>query len=52
MEVGTIIALVVAVPLVLFPAALVWYINIGGILRAVKEARQRRPVEGRATVKA
>ena len=52
MEAGTIIALVVAVPLILFPAALVWYINIGGMLTAVKEARQRRAAEGRATVKA
>ena len=48
MEAGTIIALVVAVPLVLFPAALVWYINIGGMLTAVRESRQRKALEGKA----
>jgi hypothetical protein len=36
-----IVALVIAVPIILFPAALVWYINIGGIYNAVQEARQR-----------
>ena len=37
-----IIALVVAVPVILFPAAFVWYLNLGGIHAAVKEARERR----------
>jgi len=37
-----IVALVVAVPIILFPAALVWYLNIGGIYAAIKEARARR----------
>ena len=35
-------ALVLAIPVILFPAAYVWYINIGGIYQAVKEARQAR----------
>ena len=46
-EVGTmqwelVVALVVAIPLILFPAAYVWYLNVGGIYAAIKEARARR----------
>jgi hypothetical protein len=39
MNTAMIVALVVAVPVVLFPAAFVWYLNIGGIIQAVREAR-------------
>jgi hypothetical protein len=41
-----IVALVMIVPVILFPAAFVWYLNIGGIVRAVREARtatQQKP---------
>jgi hypothetical protein len=34
-----IVALIVAVPVILFPAAFVWYLNIGGVVHAVREAR-------------
>ena len=37
-----VVALVIAIPIILFPAAYVWYLNIGGIYAAVKEARARR----------
>lgn len=37
-----IVALVIAIPVILFPAAFVWYLNIGGIYTAIKEARARR----------
>jgi hypothetical protein len=37
-----IVALVVAIPVILFPAAFVWYLNIGGIVQAVREARVAR----------
>jgi hypothetical protein len=37
-----VVALIIAVPIILFPAAFVWYLNIGGIIQAVKEARQAR----------
>ena len=37
-----IVALVIAIPIVVFPAAFVWYLNIGGIYAAIKEARARR----------
>jgi hypothetical protein len=42
MELMLIIALVVAIPVILFPAAFVWYLNIGGIVHAVREARATR----------
>ena len=42
MEGQVIVALAVALPLVLLPVALVWYINIGGIVAAVKMARAKK----------
>ncbi|MDD5039292.1 MAG: hypothetical protein PHN78_08295 [Dehalococcoidales bacterium] len=51
MEWQVIVALVVAIPVVLFPAAFVWYLNIGGIMAAVREARAVRAKKA-ATVKA
>ena len=42
MELGFVIALVVAIPIILFPVAFVWYLNVGGIIQAVKEARAAR----------
>lgn len=35
-----IVALAVAIPVILFPAAFVWYLNIGGLIHAAREARQ------------
>ena len=37
-----IVALVLAIPIILFPVAFVWYLNIGGIYAAIKEARKKR----------
>ena len=42
MEWQIVIALVVAIPVILFPVAFVWYLNLGGVLTLVKEARARR----------
>jgi hypothetical protein len=42
MEWQIVVALVIAIPIILFPVAFVWYLNIGGIYTAVKEARARR----------
>jgi hypothetical protein len=39
-----VVVLAIAVPVILFPAAYVWYINIGGISATVKEARAKRAV--------
>jgi len=42
MEWQVILAVVLAVPIILFPVAFVWYLNIGGIVAAAKEARKRK----------
>ena len=42
MTLTLIIALVVAIPVILFPAAFVWYLNIGGIVHAIREAKAAR----------
>ena len=33
------VALIIAVPVLLFPAAYIWYLNIGGVFTSLKEAR-------------
>jgi hypothetical protein len=50
MEWQFIVALVIAIPVILFPAAFVWYINIGGIVAAIRQARARRAVKGAKSV--
>ena len=57
MEWKIIVALIVAIPVILFPVAFIWYLNVGGIYAAVKEARARRAatkkkVKGPVEVKA
>jgi len=42
MEWQVVVALALAIPIILFPAAFVWYLNIGGIIHAVKEAKAVR----------
>ena len=42
MEWEFIVALVIAIPIILFPAAFIWYLNIGGIYAVIKEVRARR----------
>ena len=42
MEWQVILALVLGIPIILFPAAYVWYLNIGGIYAAVQEARKKK----------
>jgi hypothetical protein len=42
MDTAIVVALAMAAPIILFPVALVWYINIGGIRAAVREAREKR----------
>jgi hypothetical protein len=37
-----VVALVLAIPIILFPVAYIWYLNAGGIYAAIKEARARR----------
>jgi len=37
MEWQLIVALIMAIPIILFPVAFVWYINIGGIVHYLRE---------------
>jgi hypothetical protein len=37
-----IVALVVAIPVILFPAAFVWYLNGEGVVKAIREARAKK----------
>ena len=41
-------ALVVIIPVILLPAAFVWYLNAGGIYAAIKEAREKRVAQEKA----
>ena len=41
MEWQLVVALVLAIPVILFPAAYVWYLNIGGVRAVVREARKK-----------
>lgn len=40
-----IVALVIAIPVILFPIAFIWYLNVGGIYAAIKRARAKRLAE-------
>ena len=40
-----VVVLVIAIPIILFPAAFIWYLNIGGIVAAVKDARAAKVVQ-------
>ena len=42
MQWETVVALVVVIPIILLPAAFVWYLNIGGIYTSIKEALEKR----------
>jgi len=45
MEWFIILALVVGVAIILLPVAYVWYLNVGGVYKAVREARKRKAAE-------
>lgn len=47
MQWEVIVALAIGIPVILFPAAYVWYINIGGLVALVKQARERRAARAR-----
>jgi len=47
MEWVLIVVLVVAVPIILFPVAYLWYLNIGGIYAAIKQAQEKRAASER-----
>jgi hypothetical protein len=41
MEWQFIVALIIAIPVILFPAAFVWYLNLGGLVKMFQERRAR-----------
>ena len=45
MQLEYIIVLIIAIPVILFPPIFVWYLNIGGIYAAIKEARKRKATQ-------
>ena len=50
MEWQIIIAILIAIPIILFPMALIWSLNLGGVITAIKEFKVKRAVrekEGR-----
>lgn len=49
MEWQFVVALIIAIPIILFPAAFIWYMNAGGIYAALKAARERRAARARKT---
>jgi hypothetical protein len=42
MEWQYIVALAIAIPVILFPVAFVWYLNVGGVLHAIGDAREKK----------
>ncbi len=42
-----IIAILIALPVILFPIALLWYLNLGGIITTIKEIKNKRAVRER-----
>ena len=44
MELLIVLALVLAIPVILFPAAFVWYLNVGGLITVWKETRKRNAI--------
>jgi len=39
-----VVALAIAIPIILFPAAFLWYLSIGGIYAAIRETIRRRAI--------
>ena len=47
-----VVALIVAVPLITFPAVFVWYMNAGGLYRAIRDRMGTRGVKQHASQQA
>ncbi len=47
MEWQFIVAIAVVIPVILLPVAFVWYLNLGGLYAAAREARTKRAAEKR-----
>ena len=46
-----IVALAIAIPVMLFPAAFVWYLNLGGLVQAVQRRKVKVAQEAKAIAK-
>jgi len=42
MEWQIVVALILVIPVILIPVVFIWYLNIGGILAVLTEAREKR----------
>jgi hypothetical protein len=42
MDWWVILIIIVAIPLVLFPAAFIWYMNVSGLYTVIRETQKRR----------
>ena len=51
MEWYVILSLVLVIPLIVIPVALIWYINAGGVYLAIKVVREKRAARNRKTGK-
>ncbi len=47
-----VVALIVAVPLITFPAVFVWYVNAGGLYRAIRDRMGARGIKQHASPQA
>ena len=48
MEWQIIVALVIGIPIILLPVVFIWYINVSGLYRVMRDARQREKRRARA----
>lgn len=44
-----IVAVILAIPIILLPVALIWYLNLGGVISAVKGFRKRKAARHKQT---
>jgi hypothetical protein len=47
MEWQLVFALVLVAPLILLPVAFIWYLNVSGLYKVMREARKRRVAHDR-----
>jgi hypothetical protein len=47
MEWQLVLALVLVAPLILLPVAFIWYLNVSGLYKVMREARKRRVAHDR-----
>ena len=52
MEWQFVVALVIAIPVILLPVALIWYVNIGGVIQAFRGAKVGEKKEARVEIEA